>query len=811
MADRQPAQHVDRVSELDPDGLLNPASDEVVDPDEPGDLHKDHHTLSDDESEYEGGNMDTTESVIPAQAPTTLPTAVIPPVPDGTNNSGNSSGSSNSGINTNNRGSSGSFGSSGRFPPASSASCSNEGFSFKSPSIPPFKPLINSSNYLSRNVIPAEADVLPTENCRKINSAKLVKRKPATLGGIGSDPGPDNSECGSFYNSGDNRIARVCYHENLSTLSVSSLSINPQKWDCVACPKSHSVLSDGGGGAGGDRRLVIVLADQNFSGVLPTVSGNCLVILRLSNGLFDELGDLLTSIIPKGKGLPQGTVVLVGSLSQLWLGLSVFATAAVKIIRRFSGVFGKSVTTIPFIPLPLGGCTDPILVRSIIDGCLWLSNMPGYQLSSSMAVCSSIVQEEGGKDGNTVSHFNVNIHLPYQLDDYKGEILTCLGQHDAPAAVPLMSYVSEKKFVLALISELNSVLLTNLDCEPNFSRSAKRPAMYCALRSGSVEYALFIGGSNANKLSAAASTLGVDSVKIATGGWRLTKENVDKLLLEIDDALDMLPAGSPIVIFALDNSSYLCVSDDGAMSPICKSVPGDTGYHVVGELAVAPERSVNHALEQLSRIVSKCAAHPTFIISPLPRYISMPCCRNNTHITNFQDGDFFSTIFRDLTRLKHLIKTKLPTACLLDGMELICGDGYDLSKAEAAARSCWAFDPIHPSPHTYAKMALNLIEKIAPGSAEPPSVSSRGTFPSDTGPHNRKRSHSNTQEDDRSSARSRNWRNDQDGGYNHSPGRPKGSNRGSSWSNQGGDGWPNRGGFSYDRRGGRRSWSGSRH
>ncbi len=47
-------------------------------------------------------------------------------------------------------------------------------------------------------------------------------------------------------------------------------------------------------------------------------------------------------------------------------------------------------------------------------------------------------------------------------------------------------------------------------------------------------------------------------------------------------------------------------------------------------------------------------------------------------------------------------------------MELICGGGYNLEKAAAEAETAWISDPVHPSGPRYAKMALNLLEAMAP-------------------------------------------------------------------------------------------------
>jgi len=42
-----------------------------------------------------------------------------------------------------------------------------------------------------------------------------------------------------------------------------------------------------------------------------------------------------------------------------------------------------------------------------------------------------------------------------------------------------------------------------------------------------------------------------------------------------------------------------------------------------------------------------------------------------------------------------------------------CGTGCSKEKIEQTLLSGWALDPVHPSSHVYAKMALNLIEAVA--------------------------------------------------------------------------------------------------
>ncbi len=158
----------------------------------------------------------------------------------------------------------------------------------------------------------------------------------------------------------------------------------------------------------------------------------------------------------------------------------------------------------------------------------------------------------------------------------------------------------------------------------------------------------------------------------------------------------------------------MALKDDGNIAVISRCIEGDDGFHVVGELVVALERVLNHVHIQLKRAIEACGDHPVFIISPWPRFIRTPCCSDAAHVTNFNNADFLSTILGDLNKHKSLLRRAVPAATIIDGLELIFGTGYNTEKAAAVINSGWAFDPVHPGKHAYAKMALNLLEKIAP-------------------------------------------------------------------------------------------------
>jgi hypothetical protein len=75
----------------------------------------------------------------------------------------------------------------------------------------------------------------------------------------------------------------------------------------------------------------------------------------------------------------------------------------------------------------------------------------------------------------------------------------------------------------------------------------------------------------------------------------------------------------------------------------------------------------------------------------------------------------------DLTKLKFQLQKKLHPAVIIDRIELVCSVGCGREKVEQTLRAGWALDPVHPTSHVYAKMALNLIEKVASPASKPES------------------------------------------------------------------------------------------
>jgi hypothetical protein len=158
---------------------------------------------------------------------------------------------------------------------------------------------------------------------------------------------------------------------------------------------------------------------------------------------------------------------------------------------------------------------------------------------------------------------------------------------------------------------------------------------------------------------------------------------------------------SPVIIYGLDNSCFMCLTSAGQLSPITKSAV-DNKYHVDGDLAITPPILLKPMFDTLSEIVAICGSRLVYILTPLPRYVLVPCCFKDSHCANLVVKDDATRqvvlgLMDELDQVCRLVKTKFPTSKLevLDAMI-----------------ANWMTDPVHGDKAGYARVAVKLIEKM---------------------------------------------------------------------------------------------------
>jgi hypothetical protein len=211
-----------------------------------------------------------------------------------------------------------------------------------------------------------------------------------------------------------------------------------------------------------------------------------------------------------------------------------------------------------------------------------------------------------------------------------------------------------------------------------------------------------VGGSNAWRMAEALAILGMDNYKLTTPGWKLNKENVEKIIPDLKEVIESIPKEAPVIFFCLDNTVFKVATAEGELTNISKCVAEDDGFHINGSLVVAPDFFIRNQIELLKTLVSYCEGHTVLIMCPVPRYTTFRCCDDPSHCRNFDDPTYLSSLLNDLTQIGTTIIQEIPTAVVLDTLEVLIGQGEkDFAAKEEVINSCWSQDPVHANLHAY--------------------------------------------------------------------------------------------------------------
>jgi hypothetical protein len=207
------------------------------------------------------------------------------------------------------------------------------------------------------------------------------------------------------------------------------------------------------------------------------------------------------------------------------------------------------------------------------------------------------------------------------------------------------------------------------------------------------------------------ANLGIDSNKLASGGWKLTKESVAAILPDLKEVIEQINEAAPVILVCLDNTCFKVATAEGELTNITKCVAEDDGYHINRDLVVAPEIFIKGQTVLLKQLIENCGTHIIYILCPVPRFVTFRCCDDPSHCTNFSDPDYLPTVLADLKKVRDIISREIPTARVLDTLELMMGPGKEDAKTkEEAVRTHWAMDPVHATLHSYYKLASNLMD-----------------------------------------------------------------------------------------------------
>jgi hypothetical protein len=194
-------------------------------------------------------------------------------------------------------------------------------------------------------------------------------------------------------------------------------------------------------------------------------------------------------------------------------------------------MFKNTVSCIPIAPPPLCGIPDAHTVRSLYDYTLWLDSLPEYGLLGYKAVLRQILVNTRT---NPINHVPGRVFLRTSLFGFEKTLFERQRWQGLPGSVPPLSPQDEKALLTPLLEGLSTLFQMNIDTLPNLSRDTTIfPAGSTTVEDDMA--ALFISGSNADRLANSAATLGIIPGTITTEGWVLSTDGVTAILPQVTE------------------------------------------------------------------------------------------------------------------------------------------------------------------------------------------------------------------------------------------------------------------------------------
>jgi hypothetical protein len=195
-----------------------------------------------------------------------------------------------------------------------------------------------------------------------IRAARQRAANTATLCGVGDrETSADRLHAPDmgFLIGGDGRGFAVSNFHRTDVSRNISISATTD-FDCLACGRVHSYK----GSVAAGKPLVVALSDQAFPPMLPSSRGDCVLVIRVEDGLLTEIESTFINYAFGGgltdSGLPVGSVIMIGSVSHLGArGLGSYAEDLVKTISSVEARVGTEWKLSRWFTSRWGGCGVP--------------------------------------------------------------------------------------------------------------------------------------------------------------------------------------------------------------------------------------------------------------------------------------------------------------------------------------------------------------------------------------------------------------------------------------------------------------------
>jgi hypothetical protein len=232
-------------------------------------------------------------------------------------------------------------------------------------------PLVDIRNLFRERMVGGADYTLPKLDS-KYNTVKGLRQKTTRFRELQRAIHVEEEPRGGLFSPDDDRMLFNSNNLRLDKGRNVSCSFETTGMTCVVCPTgTHGVLE-----GKDDHPVVFAIADQNFSASLPAKDGkDCIRVLRVEDGSLREITGEFVSAVGK-KRIPAGSVVLLGSLSQLEKDGTAQYIEDWHGCRKWIKDDLGDLMVLPLIPIPVAAVTDRATIRSMLEFFAWFEDMP---------------------------------------------------------------------------------------------------------------------------------------------------------------------------------------------------------------------------------------------------------------------------------------------------------------------------------------------------------------------------------------------------------------------------------------------------
>ncbi len=432
-------------------------------------------------------------------------------------------------------------------------------------------------------------------------------------------------------------------------------------------------------------------------------------IMRIEGGHLAELKSFFMGVT-SGHWIPPGSVLLVGSLTELvGVGLPGYLSALVDLVESFRNKFGNVIQVIPFVPLFMGGIDCAFGIRSVAELAAWLGGLGDYSLPNFTKQVWDFLARGG--IGECQPAYESRHSVPIDLAGSGKKVVHCMGWPFLRSSSIAISEFEERTLITALVNDLNSGLALSLDTSPSFERSPITPASTGG-EGKRIKYVV-IGASHGKRLAITLSKLGHEVLDLSDGGWKLSRSSVEQMIKNCEQLKSETPSEVQIVLSILDSALFWGETEEG-VAPARKL--HDNRYHLEWSVILAGKDMVADRFAQAVPLLQTLSKFKLALLSPIPRFLTGGCCRDENHCSNWMEENFASEQLQNLekTRLQLrdcVFRSRVKTVMVINPVRLF-GGGRDLTDKANALKAVWGNDPVHPESEVYQRIAEELTADL---------------------------------------------------------------------------------------------------